>query len=173
MASQQKDDVFSRRYHRQDPWLKSIGYFGRRSLASCLAAIAIGLVQMYILVRLWGYLAIYTPIPNWFHALGLKGSELHFAVFLSDGLCNFVFSLPAAYALCRLKPPRLFTYLILAIAPGFIWQYRLLIVDPSTSNMWAPFVPGILLTLLPLPFAALAMCRSLSRHSPNQRLERP
>lgn len=173
MAPQQKDDVFSRRYSRLDPWLKRIGYFRKYSPASFFAAVLIGLVQMFFLVWLWGYITIYTPIPNWLHTLGVRGSVLHIVVFLSDALSSIVFCLPAAYALCRLKPPMLFIYLILAIVPGFIWQYRLFIVDPLLFKLWTLFVPGVLLTLLPLPVAALAMRRALSPNSPNQRLERP
>jgi hypothetical protein len=173
MAAQQKDDVFSRRYHRHDPWLKKIGYFRRNSFVSLLAAILIGLGQMYVLVRLWGHLSMSTPVPNWFHALGLKGSALHIAVFFSDALCNTVVGLPAAYLICKLKPPMLFVYLVLAIAPSFIWQYRLFFVDPTSFRNWTLFVPGLLLTLAPLPLAALAIRSTLSRRSPNQRLERP
>src|SRR5450432_2804526 len=173
MEAQQKDDVFSRRYHRQDPWLKKIGYFRRISVASLLAAILIGLGQMYVLVRLWGYLSMSTPVPNWFHALGLKGSTLHVAVFFSDALCNTVVGLPAAYLICKLKPRMLFVYLILAIAPSFIWQYRLFFVDPTSFRNWTLFVPGLLLMLTPLPLAALAIRGTLSRRSPNQRSERP
>lgn len=170
MAHQQKDDIFSRRHPHRDPWLKEIGYFGNSRLASFLAAVLIGLVQMYILMRLWLYISIYTPLPNWFHTLGLRGGVLHLTVFLSDALVNVLFCLPAAYAICKLKPPRLFVYLILAIAPGFIWQYRLFFVDPPTFHNWALFVPGVLLTLLPLPLAALVvrgarMARDRRRHT--------
>lgn len=156
MSHQQKSELFSRRYHRKDPSLKSIGYFKRNHLASILAAVLIGFAQMLVLVQLWGYISIYTPLPKWLLSLGFQGPALHSAVFLSDALCNVVFCLPAAYLICNLKPSVLFTYLTLAIVPGFIWQYRLFFVDPTTFKNWTLFVPGVLLAVLPLPLAALA-----------------
>ena len=173
MAAPRADDVSSRRYPRQDPWLKRLGYFRKYRSASFIAAILIGLAQTYILVRLWGYISVYTPLPNWLLASGLKGTALHVTVFLIDALCNVVFCLPAAYAICKLKPPLLFVYLILAIAPGFIWQYRLFLVDPSLLKNWAIFIPGVLLTLVPLPLATLAMRRTLAQNSPNNRWRGP
>jgi hypothetical protein len=169
MAAPQRDDIFSSGGHGRGRWSEKLGYFGAYSLTSFLAAFVIGLAQMYILVRLWGYISVYTPLATWFLALGLGGTGLRAAVFFSDALCNVVFCLPAAYVLCKLKPPVLFVYLILAIAPGFIWQYRLLLLDPPALKNWLIFIPGVLLTLLPLPLATLAMRLALARHAPNNR----
>jgi ribose/xylose/arabinose/galactoside ABC-type transport system permease subunit len=132
---------------------------------SLMAAAMIGIVQMYLLGILWGYISIYTPLHRWLLTLGLKGTALHIVVFLSDSLLNVIFCLPAAYAICRLKPPRLPVYLILAIVPGFIWQYRLFFTDTSLLKDWAIFVPGVLLALVPLPLAALLLRRVLVQQS--------
>jgi hypothetical protein len=132
---------------------------------SLVAAALLGIVQMYLLTFLWGYISAYTPLPRWLLTLGLKGTALHIAVFLSDSLLNVIFCLPAAYAICRLKPPRLPVYLILAIVPGFIWQYRLFFTDTSLLKDWAIFVPGVLLALVPLPLAALLLRRVLVQQS--------
>jgi hypothetical protein len=173
MATPQNDDVFSRRSSRRDPWLERLGYFRKYKLAPFLAAILIGLAQMYVLVRLWGYISIYTPLPNWLLGFGLGGTSLHVTVFLSDALCNVLFCLPAAYAIYRLKPPRRFVYLTLAIVPGFIWQYRLFLGDPTLLKDWPIFIPGAVLTLAPLPLATLAIQRTLGQHSPNNRWRVP
>lgn len=95
----------------------------------------------------------------------MKGTLLHAVVFLSDSLLNVILCLPAAYAICRLKPPRLVVYLILAIVPGFIWQYRLFFSDTSLLKDWAIFVPGVFLALVPLPLAALLLRRVLVQQS--------
>jgi hypothetical protein len=133
---------------------------------SLVAAALLGIVQMYLLTFLWGYISAYTPLPRWLLTLGLKGTALHIVVFLSDSLLNVIFCLPAPYAICRLKPPRLPVYLILAIVPGFIWQYRLFFTDASLLKDWAIFVPGgVLLALVPLPLAALLLRRVLVQQS--------
>jgi hypothetical protein len=132
---------------------------------SLVAAALLGIVQMYLLTILWGYISAYTPLPRWLLTLGLKGTALHTVVFLSDSLLNVIFCLPAAYAICRLKPPRLTVYLILAIVPGFIWQCRLFFTDTSLLKNWAMFVPGVLLALVPLPLAALLLRRVLVQQS--------
>ena len=136
-----------------------------RSSMSLVAAALLGIAQMYLLTILWGYMSVYTPLPTWLLALGLKGTALHAVVFLSDSLLNVIVCLPAAYAICRLKPPRLPVYLILAIVPSFIWQYRLFFTDTSLLKNWAMYVPGVLLALVPLPLAALLLRRVLVQQS--------
>jgi hypothetical protein len=143
-----------------------------RSSMSLAAAVLLGIAQMYFLTILWGYISIYTPLPRWLITLGLRGTALYAVVFLSDAILNIVFCLPVAYAICKLRPPRLFAYLILAIAPGFIWQYRLLLSDMSLLRNWAMFVPGVLLALAPLPLAALLVARVVQR-APNNRWRGP
>jgi hypothetical protein len=137
----------------------------KRSSMSLVAATLLGIAQMYLLTFLWGYIAAYTPLPRWLLTLGLKGTALHVVVFLSDSLLNVILCLPAAYAICRLKPPRLVVYLIVAIVPGFIWEYRLFFSHTSLLKDWAMFVPGVLLALAPLPLAALLLRRVLVQQS--------
>ena len=144
-----------------------------RSSMSLVAAALLGIAQMYLLTILWGYISAYTPLPRWLLTLGLKGIALHAAVFLSDSLLNVIFCLPAAYAICRLKPPRLSVYLILAIVPGFIWQYRLFFTETSLLRNWVMFVPGVLLALVPLPLAALPFRRVLVHRASNNRWRGP
>ena len=144
-----------------------------RSSMSLVAAALLGIAQMYLLTILWGYISAYTPLPRWLLTLGLKGTAFHAVVFLSDSLLNVIFCLAAAYGICRLRPPRLPVYLILAIVPGFIWQYRLFFNDTSLLKHWAMFVPGVLLALVPLPLAALLLRRVLDHRAPNNRWRGP
>lgn len=138
-----------------------------RSSLSLITAALIGVAQMYLLTILWGHISAHNPFPRWLFTLGLKGSVLHTVVFLSDALLNVILCLPAAYALCRLKPPRLLVYLIVAIVPGFLWGYRLFFTDASLVRYWPMFIPGLLLALLPLPLAALLVRRVLVHRTPN------
>jgi hypothetical protein len=143
-----------------------------RSSMPLVAAVLLGIVQMYCVIILWGYISIYTPLPRWLITLGLHGTALHAVVFLGDALLNIIFCLPVAYAICRLKPPRLPVYLILAIVPGFIWQYRLFLTDTSLLKNWTMFVPGVLLALVPLPLAALLLRRMLVHRAAALQLHR-
>jgi hypothetical protein len=131
-----------------------------------VAAVLLGIVQMYCVTILWGYISIYTPLPRWLIALGLHGSALHGVVFLGDAILNVIFCLPFAYAFCMFRPPRLPVYLILAIVPGFIWEYRLFFTDMPLPKDWTIFVPGVLLALAPLPLAALLLRRVLVQRAP-------
>ncbi len=142
----------------------------RSSLALATAAL-VGIAQTYLLTIVWGYISAYTPLPGWLLTLGFKGTALHTAVFLSDVLLNVTLCLPAAYVICRLKPPRPSVYLIVAIAPGFIWHYRLFFTGTFLPNDWAMFAPGVLLALLPLPIAALLLSRVA--RAPNNRWRGP
>jgi hypothetical protein len=144
-----------------------------RTWKSLVAAVLLAIGQGCLLALLWGYISADTPLPRWLLTHGLKGTPLHAVVFLSDFLLNVVFSLPVAYAICRLKPPRLPTYLILAIVPGFIWQYRLLLTATPLLVPWTAFVPGVVIALAPLPLVALLLRRMIVHRAPNQRLERP
>jgi hypothetical protein len=137
------------------------------------AAALIGIAQTCLLTVLWGYISAYTPLPMWLLTLGLRGTALHAAVFLSDSLLNIIFCLPAGYAICRLKPSRLPVYLIVAILPGLIWQYRLFFTGTFWLKNWAMFAPGVLLALLPLPLAALLLSRVLVHRAPNNRWRGP
>jgi hypothetical protein len=143
------------------------------SRSSFATAALVGIAQTYLLTILWGYISAYTPLPRWLLALSFKDTALHAAVFLSDALLDVILCLPAAYVICKLKPPRLSAYLIVAIAPGFIWQYRLFFTGTLLSSNWAMFSPGVLLALLPLPIAALLLSRVVVHRAPNNRWRGP
>lgn len=144
-----------------------------RSWMSLASAALLGIVQMYVLMILWGYISVYTPLPRLLVSLGLRGAAFQSVVFLCDALTNIVLCLPVAYLICKLRPPRLLAYLVLAIAPSFIWQYRLFLSDMSLFRLWALFVPGVVLTLAPLPLAALLVRSVAVQRAPNTRWRGP
>jgi hypothetical protein len=144
-----------------------------RSWMPLAAAVLLGIVQMYVLTILWGYISVYTPLPRLLMSLGLRDAALHAVVFLCDALINIILCLPVAYAICKLRPPRLLAYLVLAIAPSFIWQYRLFLSGTYLFRDWALFVPGVVLTLAPLPLAALLVGYVAVQRAPNNRWRGP
>ena len=121
------------------------------------AAIAIGVAQTFLLLYCWAYIAMYTPIPRWLLSLGMRGTAFYALVFVIDFLTGVVLCLPAALALRQLRPRRLPAYLIAAVLPGFLWQYRLLFQDPSAFREFGQLIPGILSALLVLPIAVAVL----------------
>lgn len=122
-------------------------------------AFVLGLAQMLLLLYCWNYLVIYSPLLRWLTSLGVSGASLHASIFAADSALTVALCLPAAFLLCQLRPRRLLVYLFAAVIPGFIWQYRLVLQDPSTvQDLWQ-FVPGILSALLVLPIATFFVAR--------------
>ena len=115
-------------------------------------ALAVGILQTILLLYLWGYIAIYSPIP-WLVAHGVTGLSLRGILSIVDWLINIFLCLPAAYILCKLRPRKLPLYLILAVVPGFLWQYRLVFVQPAAFSNFTAFLPGILSAVFMLPVA--------------------
>ncbi|MBS0579297.1 MAG: hypothetical protein JSR36_08555 [Proteobacteria bacterium] len=136
---------------------------------SLAVAILLGILQTYLLLLIWGYISAYTPVPKWLLTHGLKGRTLHSIVFLVDLATSLVLCLPLAYALCTLRPTRLPVYLLAALLPGFIWQYRLFLTDASLLHDVTTFVPGVVLWLLPLPLAATLIKQASFVRTPNNR----
>ena len=123
------------------------------------AALVLGLAQMLLLLYCWNYIAFYSPLFLWLASLGARSATLHALVFAADSAVTVALCVPAAFLLCQLRPRRLPVYLIAAVIPGFIWQYRLVLQDPSTVQDFWQFVPGILSALLVLPVATFFVMR--------------
>ena len=132
---------------------------------SILAAIAVGVVQTLFLITVWAYIAGYSPLPTWLLSIGMSGLPWRATIFALDSVINVVLCIPAAYVLCLLKPRRLGLYLTAAVLPGFLWQYRLVVEDPSAFSPLAPFLPGILTALLILPLTTLVTSRVVRREN--------
>lgn len=118
------------------------------------SAIAIGVIQSFLAVWCWAYIALYSPIPRFLFDLGIKGTSWYAALWTIDMFTNIVLTLPAAFLLTRLRPRNLPLYVVAAVLPMFIWQSRLVFfgeIDPRVS--WTTFVPGWAMELLLFPLA--------------------
>jgi hypothetical protein len=93
---------------------------------SLVSAAVIGLANYYVLVFMWGYIAMYSPLPQWLVGAGLSGGELRAVLVPFDLLVSVLLSLPAAYLICRLRPSRLRWYLSVAIVVSVLWGNRTL-----------------------------------------------
>ena len=118
-------------------------------------SVLIGIAQTVLLLYCWTYIAAFSPVPRWFLDLGLRGVPFRLALGALDFLVNVVLCLPAAFALSRLRPRKLPLYLVAAVAPGFLWQYRVVFRHITIDQGVVQFIPGMLAALLMLPVAAL------------------
>jgi len=134
-----------------------------------LLALLMGTVHTHLFIMCWAYIAVYTPLPLWLVTLGVTGFSWRLVLFVTDLLVGILLCLPAAYLLCRLRPPKLALYLALAVLPGFLWQYRGL-ATAAPSLDWFSYVPGMLLALASLPIAALVVQWTFRPGAPNNSL---
>lgn len=131
------------------------------------AALLIGIAQTYLLVLCWAYIAMHTPLPQWLVGQGVTGTAFRGALFAADFIVSVLLSLPAAFLLCKLRPRKLALYLVLAVLPGFLWQYRTVLGDGTSLRDWALYLPGAFSALFMLPVAAFIMRRANPSGAPN------
>jgi hypothetical protein len=124
---------------------------------SLVAAFLIGVAQMLALTAFWAFFPIYSPITALDLSAWIHGAWLRAAVFGIDAIMNVLLCLPAAWAILKLRPNRLAMYLLVAIVPGFMWQYQNLWMAPSQVDDWLVFVPGAILAALVLPASVLVL----------------
>jgi hypothetical protein len=122
---------------------------------SLAAALVIGIAQMFVLIYFWAYLTLYVQYVPWLVSHGITGTSLRVLLHTFDTTVNLLLCLPAAFALCALRPRSLPAYLAVAVIPGFIWQYRLFFSEPILFEDWTIFIPGALSAALTLPVAVL------------------
>ena len=137
--------------------MKSENFF-----VAVLIALAVGVLQTILLLYSWSYLAVHSPIPSWLATHGATGFSWKAILYAQDWLINIALCLPAAYVLCKLRPRKIFVYLVLAVVPSFLWQHRLVFADPAAFSNVMAFLPGILLTAFMLP-VAVALVRLAQR----------
>ena len=137
--------------------MKSDNFF-----VAALIALAVGILQTILLLYAWDYLAVHSPIPSWLATHGVTGFSWKVILYAQDWLINITLCLPAAYVLCKLRPRKIFVYLVFAVVPSFLWQHRLVFVDPAAFTNTMAFLPGILLTAFMLP-VAVALVRLVQR----------
>jgi hypothetical protein len=98
----------------------------RNAIFVLLLAGAVGLIQYNTLVFCWGYIAMYSPLPQWLLSVGLSGAGLRLALVPIDFLVSVILSLPAAFLLTKLRPRFSWWLLLVAVVPPFIWANRTL-----------------------------------------------
>lgn len=126
---------------------------------SVFLATLIGAIHAYLLTWAWAYIALCTPLPHWLISHGFTGTSFRGVLFSTDFLINMLLCVPAAYLLCKLRPDKLWTYLVAAILPGVLWEYRLAFVDITLFSNWKLFLPGVIHAVLPLPVTAMLIRR--------------
>src|SRR5437868_94261 len=121
---------------------------------SVLTSLLLGFAQTYFLMFVWGYLALYSPLLEWLLGLGLRGVGLRVVLYPIDFLTNIVLSLPAAFVLVKLRPPRLLLFLVVAVVPWFVWFNFHLVGSSTFAEFWPSFIFGWVQELFALPAAA-------------------
>ena len=133
-------------------------------------ALVTGLVQEYVLIFIWGYIAANSPLVKWLLNLGLRGDSLRVVVSASNLMINVFLSLPAGYVLIKLRPTRLPLFLLVAVLPAFILLNAPLISTVMVAEFWKFTVSGWIQQCASLPIAAYLL-RLITRPSrPNDEL---
>lgn len=130
-------------------------------LRSVAAALIIGVAQMFVLIYFWEWMTLYVQHLPWLLSHGVHGVWLKALLFVFDNSINVALCLPAAFAICSLRPRRLVMYVVVAVLPGFLWDYRLFFMNTTLFQNWSVFLPGALSAAFTLP-AALYVSRLLA-----------
>ena len=124
---------------------------------SVLTSLVLGIAQATLLMLVWGYLAVNSPLPGWLLGVGLRGAALRAVLFPIDFLINVVLSLPVAFVLLSLRPTRPWLFLAIAVAPYFLWLNFQLVGSSTLAEFWPSFAIGWVQDLFALPAAALVV----------------
>lgn len=138
---------------------------------SAFIAVFLGIAQCYFLKLCWVYIGIYSPLVHWLSGFGLGGVEIRTAVFPVDFLTSIMISLPAAFVLLKLRPRKLWLYLLLAVVPSFVWLNWGLIGGASFTQFAGSFAMGWLPELFALPAAVWLLHLVSGRTSPRKSLK--
>ena len=126
-------------------------------------AILLGVVQCFFVTYCWSYIAIHSPLIAWLMDLGLRGQSIRAAAWSMDFLINIALSIPIAFALVKLRPRKLGFYLVLAVAPAFVWSNMTLVGNAYFAQFASAVVLGWISELLALPIAAWLVSFTLNR----------
>ena len=129
----------------------------KSTIVLCIVAVLIGLTQAILLTYCWAYIAAYDPLPMWL-ARHVTGSLFYVLVGFLGFAMNVLLCLPAAYAICKLRPRKLGIYVPLAVVPIFLWEYWP-VVGPVLGEHWSAYTSRALSVLLMLPIAVLFLRR--------------
>ncbi len=142
------------------------------SLAICvLISFALGIAQTYLLMVVWGYLAVNSPLLEWVLGMGLRGASLRAVVYPIDFLTNVVLSLPAAFVIVRLRPAKPLLFLVAAVVPSFIWLNLHVLGTSELAQFWPSFMFGWVQQLFALPAAVFILSFIFGSGAPNNALQ--
>ena|SRR3990167_6006040 len=130
---------------------------------SLVAAFVVGAVQLGALIHFWTYFPIYSPITPLGISAWIHGSFSWPTIFVIDTIINLILCLPAAWVILKLRPQRWVIYLVVAVVPGFLWQFENFWLDPSLFQQWRMFLPGAITAALTLP-ASFLILRHFTKH---------
>jgi len=133
----------------------SVSTVQRPLVFAVLISLLLGMAQAYLLMLVWGFLAVNSPLLEWLLDAGLRGAALRAVVYPMNFLINVVLSLPVAFVLLSLRPARPWLFLAIAAAPYFLWLNYDLVGSSTLAEFWPSFVLGWVQELFALPAAAL------------------
>ena len=125
-------------------------------LTSCVIAVVMGVIQGQIFLTGWGYINLYR-----YHLIGNANvrMELWASIFLA---------LPVAFVLLKLRPEKLWLYMVLAIVPGLIMHH----LDLVGGALIRPqFAGSFDLNWLPEIYALPVAAKLIRRYAPKSLLE--
>ena len=137
---------------------------------SFVLAVLIGAINTYLLLFAWTFIGVATPLPQLLISHEVRGVAFKGILFAVDLLTNMALYLPAAYLLCKLKPERIWVYLIAASLLPLWLNYRLLLFSVFQGSV---FLPGAIGAILPLPATTLIIKRLVAGAPNNSFKPRP
>lgn len=139
----------------------------RSLLISGATAVVLSVAQWYFLALSWAYISAYSPVAAWLSSSGMFGAALPAGLWLLDLLASIILSLPVAFVVLKLRPSKLWLYLLLVVVPGFLWLNRGAFVSPYFGQFAWSFAAGWVQQLLALPLAALLLRSFIGPGAPN------
>ena len=121
------------------------------------AAVSIGVAQMLLLQYFLSFSFFLRPFWRWVHASEIIDPWLTVISISLNLFINLIICLPGAYLICKLRPQKLWLYVLLAVVPEFFWTTRLVFTSYPIIENLRFLVPGIYFFLTTLPFAVLVV----------------
>ena len=137
--------------------MKSHAFKNGNIYFAIFAAMLIGVAQMLLLQYFLSFSFLLRPFWRWVHASEIIDPWLTVISISLDLFINFIICLPAAYLICKLRPQKLWLYVLVAVVPEFFWTTRLVFTSYPIIENFRFLVPSIYFFLTTLPFAVLVV----------------
>ncbi|MGY0561339.1 hypothetical protein ACW7G2_11550 [Luteimonas sp. A277] len=132
-----------------------------------MIALLLGVVHFYLLLRFWGLWAAQNPLPSFLITDAGMGEAYRWVLYPVDFLTSVLLSVPLAIILLRLRPSRIWLYVVLAVLPYFAYSNAHLVGDPILGQLLPAFAFGWVMELLIVPAAVLLAGLLVRRFAPN------